>query len=160
MGQILGVRIAVKGLELVGTNNPKELIVIVENDRCIADAIQIVTGTRLGRRSMKLVDYGKMAATFINMVNNNAFRVNVRKVNPESSGSKESKEAAFLADDQELLSWKKVKVNLKTEELPGKPKRTVKCSRCQEKVFDFKDVESSEGPLCLACAKGAYYEEI
>ncbi|MBU1627789.1 formylmethanofuran dehydrogenase subunit E family protein [bacterium] len=158
MGQILGVRIALKGLGLVGTENPKDLIVIVENDRCIADAIQIVTGTRIGRRTMKLVDYGKMAATFINVNKNKAFRVNVRKVNPESSGSKEAREAALYADDEDLLAWREVKVNLKPEEMPGKPKRTVKCVLCNEKIFDSKDIQSPDGPICLACAKGAYYE--
>jgi len=61
-GQSLGVRIAKKGLELIEVEDQKELIVFVENDRCIADAVLMATGTRLGRRSLKFVDYGKMAA--------------------------------------------------------------------------------------------------
>ena len=75
LGQVLGVFLAEKGMDSIGTNDPKKMIVYVENDRCIADAIQILTGTRLGRRSMKLINYGKMAATFINTETDNAYRV-------------------------------------------------------------------------------------
>ena len=75
LGQVLGVHLAEKGMEAIGTTNPKKMIIYVENDRCIADAIQILTGTRLGRRSMKLVNYGKMAATFINTETGNSYRI-------------------------------------------------------------------------------------
>ena len=79
LGQVLGVRLALKGMELIGTRNPKEMIVLIENDRCIADAIQIVTGTRIGRRSAKLINYGKMAATFINTESGAAGRTTRRR---------------------------------------------------------------------------------
>ena len=75
MGQVLGVLLAEKGLDLIGTDDPMEMIVISENDRCISDALQILTGTRLRRRSFKLRDYGKMAATFINVNKATAYRV-------------------------------------------------------------------------------------
>ncbi len=159
IGQILGVRIAVKGLELASVSNPKDLIVIAENDRCIADAIQIVTGTRLGRRSFKLIDYGKMAATFINTKTGKAFRVNVNKI-PADADKEEAKRYCMTTDDAELLAWRKVKVSLKPEELPGKPQRTVNCVSCGERVFDLKDVPSPKGPICIACAKTPYYEKI
>jgi formylmethanofuran dehydrogenase subunit E len=66
MGQVTGIRMAKKGLELVAAEDIKDLIVIVENDRCITDAILMATGVRLGRRSLKFHDFGKMAATFVN----------------------------------------------------------------------------------------------
>ncbi len=160
MGQTLGVRIALKGLELAKPSGRKDLVVAVENDRCIADAIQIVTGTRLGRRSMKLVDYGKMAATFWNLTTGHAYRVNVRHVDTKNASNAEAKLAAMRAPDEELLAWREVKVNFRPEELPSKPNRTVPCVRCGEKIFDGKDLPSDEGPLCLSCARGAYYEEI
>lgn len=159
LGQILGLRLALKGLELAKAN-PRELVVIVENDRCIADAIQIVTGVRIGRRSMKLVDYGKMAATFFNCTTGRAFRVNVRKVDPKKASNPDAKRAALHMPDEELLLWREVKVSFRPDELPGKPRRTVNCTRCGEKVFDFKELDSSEGPLCRACAEGAYFEEL
>jgi len=157
MGQTLGVRLALKGMELIATSNPKQMIVIIENDRCIADAIQIVTGTRIGRRSAKLIDVGKMAATFLRVESGVAFRVSVRHVDPHVKHGKDACRAVLHTPDEELLSWQQVRVDLKPEEMPGKPKRTVLCVRCGEKVFDSKEVESPGGPLCRSCAHVPYY---
>lgn len=88
MGQSLGVRVAKKGLELVSPEDPKDLIVFVENDRCIADAVLMATGTRLGRRNLKYVDYGRMAATFINLKKDVAWRVGLK---PFESADKEKR---------------------------------------------------------------------
>jgi formylmethanofuran dehydrogenase subunit E len=158
MGQALGVRLALKGLELIGTTNPREIIVFVENDRCIADAIQIVTGTRLGRRSVKLVNYGKMAASFLSTETGTAYRVSVRSVPPGPHQGKEAIHRILYVPDAELLAWRKVRLALGPEDLPGPPRRTVDCVRCGEKVFDGRDVPGDEGPLCVACAHGSYYE--
>jgi formylmethanofuran dehydrogenase subunit E len=157
MGQTLGVRLALKGMELIATRDPKQMIVFIENDRCIADAIQIVTGTRIGRRSAKLIDVGKMAATFVHVETGLAYRVNVRHVNPHVKHDANACRSVLRVSDEELLSWRRVCVDLKPAELPGKPKRTISCARCGEKIFDGKDVASSDGPLCRSCAHGAYY---
>ncbi|MFH0980243.1 MAG: FmdE family protein [Planctomycetota bacterium] len=157
LGQVLGVRLALKGMELIRTGDPQEMIVFIENDRCIADAIQIVTGTRIGRRSAKLVNYGKMAATFLNAGNGDAYRVNVRHVDPHAGHSKEVIRQVLHVSDAELLAWTRVAVSLKPEEFPGKPRRTVNCVRCGEKVFDGQEVQGDRGPLCLCCVHGAYY---
>ncbi len=80
-GQAVGVRMAILGCRLIGLDNPsshdqiKKLIVYVEMDRCTSDAIAYVTGVKLGRRSLKFMDYGIMAATFINLETYKAFRV-------------------------------------------------------------------------------------
>jgi formylmethanofuran dehydrogenase subunit E len=79
-GQLLGVRMAVLGCGLVGIEDPrgadrKKLIVWVEIDRCMADAVGAVTGARLGRRTLKFLDYGKVAATFLNLDTDAAVRV-------------------------------------------------------------------------------------
>ena len=160
LGQVLGVRLALKGMELIGTRNPKEMIVFIENDRCIADAIQIVTGTRIGRRSAKLINYGKMAATFINTENGTAFRVNVRQVDPHVRHSKTEIRQALRVPDAELLMSRRVAVSLKPEDLPGKPRRTVNCVRCREKIFDGREALDDGDPVCLACAHGAYYQDL
>src|SRR3989337_1677562 len=83
-GQVLGVRMALYGLNGIGMDDPKgkdrkKLLVIVEVDRCATDALQSVTGCSLGKRSMKFVDYGKMAATFVNLGTGNALRVVARE---------------------------------------------------------------------------------
>ena len=157
LGQVLGLRLALKGMELIGTHDRRKMIVFVENDRCIADAIQIVTGARIGRRSVKLVTYGKMAATFVNAESGEAHRVNVRHVDPSARHDKEALRHTLAAPESELLAWRRVAVSLKPEDLPGRPRRTANCVRCGEKVFDGREVEGAAGPLCRPCAHGAYY---
>ncbi len=159
-GQILGVRIALKGMELVGTTDPRKLIVFIENDRCIADAIQIVTGTRIGRRSAKLVNYGKMAAVFLNTDTQNAYRVSIRPFDKVDVHDQEAARKFLHGPDEELLSWKKVQVHLNREDYPGKPLRTVTCVGCGERVFDCKEVVTDQGPMCSSCKHGAYYQSV
>src|SRR5262249_187725 len=79
-GQVLALRMAMLGCRAVGVEDPrgvdqKKLIVYVEIDRCAADAVNTVTGCRLGKRTMKFVDYGKLAATFLNVKTGEAVRV-------------------------------------------------------------------------------------
>jgi len=79
-GQVLGVRMSMFGLEKIGIKDPKgndrkKLVVYVEIDRCATDAIQSVTGCSLGKRSLKFLDFGKMAATYVNLENNRAVRI-------------------------------------------------------------------------------------
>jgi formylmethanofuran dehydrogenase subunit E len=80
-GQVVGVRMAMLGCRLIGLDEPKrhdhikKLIVYVELDRCTGDAVAYVTGVKLGRRSLKFMDYGIMAATFLNLETEQAFRV-------------------------------------------------------------------------------------
>ena len=71
-GQVLGVRLAMRGLELLGIDDPygkdrKRLITFVEIDRCATDAVGVVTGCRLGKRALKFRDWGKVAATFVDL---------------------------------------------------------------------------------------------
>ncbi|MEZ4598728.1 MAG: FmdE family protein [Syntrophotaleaceae bacterium] len=155
-GQVMGVRLAKKGLELVEAKDIKELIVFVENDRCITDAITIASGVRLGRRSLKFLDYGKMAATFVNQRTGEAWRVASRgdaELPPEQAMTR-----ALEADDETLLTWQKVTVTFGPGDLPGPPVRIAKCFRCGETVLDHRDViVPEEGSICRACAHGPYY---
>ncbi|HMD69389.1 MAG TPA: FmdE family protein [Chitinivibrionales bacterium] len=157
MGQVLGVRLAVKGLSLAAPSTYKDLIVVVENDRCIADAIQTVTGTRLGRRSFKLKDYGRMAATFMNVTTNHSWRLNIAMERTINNEDENAVRQALYIPDEEMLAWREVRVNLRPEEMPGKPKRVVTCVVCGERVFDGKDTIGKKGPVCMACSLGSYY---
>src|SRR5215510_1275467 len=79
-GQVLGVRLAMLGLTKLGIDDPrgkdrKRLVTFVEIDRCATDAIGVVTGCRLGKRALKFRDWGKMAATFIDVANDRAVRI-------------------------------------------------------------------------------------
>jgi formylmethanofuran dehydrogenase subunit E len=165
LGQVLGIHLAFRGMEEIGQTDPKHMLVYVENDRCIADAIQILTGTRLGRRTMKLVNYGKMAATFINQETDTAVRVNVSKrlneiigkLSEDREEKRRQQEEVLMAPSDQVVSVRRVTVDVHPNDLPGKPKRSVPCVRCGEKVMDFKDVEGPDGPLCRSCSEGAYY---
>lgn len=157
MGQVLGVRLALKGLELLRGPDPKQLIVFIENDRCIADAIQIVTGTRVGRRSAKLANYGKMAASFLDLGSGEAWRVNVGQVPALDPHDKTVVREVLRVPDTPLLQWRRVEIDLKPEERPGKPMRVIPCARCGERVMDGRDVPGPDGPLCQSCLAGGYY---
>src|SRR4051794_5795143 len=83
-GQILGVRLAMHGLSKLGIEDPrgrdrKRLVTFVEIDRCATDAVSLVTGCRLGKRALKFRDWGKVAATFVDLENGRAIRVAARE---------------------------------------------------------------------------------
>ena len=157
MGQILGVKMAVKGLELARPLTQKDFIVVVENDRCIADAVQTVTNTRFGRRSIKLKDYGRMAASFLNTSTGKSYRVKAAFNGKVDGEDKAAVRSVLYLPDEDVVAWQEINMKLRPEEMPGKPKRIVQCQRCGEKVFDGKDIETSEGPVCAACLNGSYY---
>src|SRR5579862_5816871 len=83
-GQILGLRMAMYGMKLLGIEDPaghdrKRLVTFIEIDRCATDAIPIVTGCRLGKRALKFRDFGKVAATLCDLQTNRAVRVVARE---------------------------------------------------------------------------------
>jgi formylmethanofuran dehydrogenase subunit E len=173
-GQLLGVRMALLGCELVGIRDAhgadrKKLIVWVEIDRCMTDAVSAVTGVRLGRRSLKFLDYGKVAATFLNTETNEAVRVvaldEARTLAderyPQIESKKERQMRAYReATDDELFKIKRVLVDYTEMDAPGKPRSRVNCEECSEGINDGREVLAGDGrKLCRACARGAYYRE-
>jgi len=170
LGQVIGVRLAMFGLQLVGITDPlgadrKKLIVFVEIDRCAADAIMTVTGSRVGRRSLKVVDYGKMAATFVNLETGAAYRIFSRpdaqdkamELYPELDEKKAQMRAYQEFDDAEMFDFLPVRVPIKCEDMPGSPTRKVRCEICGEFVLDARDVEQNGRILCRPCASGIPY---
>jgi len=171
-GQVLGVRMSMLGLREVGINDPKgkdrkSLIVFVEMDRCATDAVQSVTGCSLGRRTMKFLDYGKMAATFLNTKTGQARRIVVRGDSREKAkklypglenGYAAQLEAYRVMSDQELFDVREVVVKMRTEDMPGRPVQRVLCDRCKEQVQDRREIYQGGEILCIPCARGGYYE--
>ena len=171
-GQVLGVRMSMLGLKLIGINDPggadrKKLIVYVEIDRCATDAIQSVTGCSLGKRSLKYLDFGKMAATYVNLDTGKAVRIVAKEESKEMAKNyfpdiedkyKGQLEAYKVMPDDELFECKGVKVEIPEEDMPGRPARRVKCEECGEHVQDSRDVDLNGRLLCKACANGAYYK--
>jgi len=171
-GQVLGVRMSMLGLRETGINDPKgkdrkSIIVFVEMDRCATDAVQSVTGCSLGHRTMKFMDYGKMAATFLNTLTGKAVRVYAKEESRQKAKEYfpeiENKYAAQLEaykvmPDDELFAVMEVSVKIKQEDLPGRPLRRVQCDSCGEHVQDMREVCQDGKVLCVPCAKGGYYE--
>jgi formylmethanofuran dehydrogenase subunit E len=174
-GQLLGVRMALLGCRLIGVTDPrgadrKKLIVWVEIDRCMADAVGAVTGVRLGRRSLKYFDYGKVAATFLNTETHDAVRVvaleESRALADERYPSIESKKERQLrayreASEEELFRAERVDVSYGETDAPGRPRTRVNCARCGEGINDGRELRGDEGEaLCRPCAQGGYYKSL
>lgn len=170
-GIVLGTRLALLGLDAIGINDPKgkdrkDLIVYVETDRCATDAILSVTGCHPGKRSMKILDYGKMAATFINLKTGKAVRVVVRsKGKPGETRTRETMDAeppidleeyVIMSADQ-LFILQEVSVQLRPEDMPGKPLQISVCSACGEQIMDKREVVRDSKVLCRPCCEGAAY---
>jgi len=170
-GQVLGVRMSMLGLREIGITDPKgkdrkKLIVFVEMDRCATDAISSVTGCTLGRRTMKFMDYGKMAASFMDLRSQKVLRVIAREDSREKAKkyfpaikdrSRAQLEAYMVMSDQELFDIKDIKVIVKPEDLPGRPLTRVQCARCGEYVQDMREVIRDGKTFCRSCAFGGYY---
>jgi formylmethanofuran dehydrogenase subunit E len=177
-GQVLGVRMAMLGLRELGIEEPakqaKRLLTFVEIDRCATDAVSLVTGCRLGRRSLKYFDYGKVAATFLDLETNRAVRVvacdDSRQRAKELFGHgasgevsnpyKQQLEAYKVMEDAELFTLQEVRVTVKPEDLPGGPHSRVVCERCGEGVNNHRERVVEGRTLCRSCAGESYYERV
>ncbi|UCH79783.1 MAG: TraR/DksA C4-type zinc finger protein [Nitrospiraceae bacterium] len=171
-GQVLGVRLSMLGLDKIGIYDPKgadrkKLIVYVEIDRCATDAIQSVTGCSPGKRSLKLMDYGKMAATFVNLGTDRSIRVLSREDSKQRAKNyfpeiedkyKCQLEAYKVMPDEELFECREVKVKVPVEDMPGRPGRRIACDTCGEFVQDSRDITIDGKVVCKACAHGGYYD--
>jgi formylmethanofuran dehydrogenase subunit E len=174
-GQLLGTRMALLGCKMVGVEDlrgadSKKLIVWVEIDRCMADAVSAVTGVRLGKRSLKYVDYGKVAATFLNTRDQRAVRIvaleSARTLADERYPEIENKRQRQFkcysdASDEELFKTELVSIQLKDLDAPGSPRSRVTCVVCGEGVNDGREVIDGNGdPLCRGCHSGTYYSRL
>jgi len=174
-GQTLGVRIARAGLERLGIDDPlsdawrKNIMVYVEIDRCAADALMMVTGCRVGKRTLKLVDNGIMAATFVNLKEGRAVRVTAReearslapKYAPEEQNKYEQQRLAYrVMPDEELLDFEEVKVAIPPEDMPGSPISRVVCERCGDTVVDMREVRGEGAVLCRNCAGPSFFTRL
>lgn len=165
-GIAIGTKLAMYGMELLGmelNQKNKNLIVFLEIDRCMSDAVQAVTGCSMGKRSLKQMYYGKFASTFYNMETGEAYRITDADANKKfkPQETKEEMIARFRrTPPEELFKVDKVKINLSPSEMPGKPHTTAFCSVCGEKVSDGRHVVRGGKPVCKSCAIESYYELI
>jgi len=162
----IGTRMTMSGLKRIGIFDPKgadrkKLIVFVEIDRCCTDAIMALTGCKPGKRTMKIRDYGKMAATFINLETGKAVRVAMKRRQKSSDGSTPKKTDFAGASEEEIFSITDVEVPLRHEDMPGKPLRRVLCACCGEDIMDGREMDHQGEALCLPCfEKRTYYRAV
>jgi len=173
-GQVLGVRLAMLGLEKLGIEDPrgkdrKRLVTFVEIDRCATDAISLVTGCRLGKRALKFRDWGKMAATFVDVSTGKAIRIAAkesskalaRSMHPEIESKNQQQMLAYREmPEDDLFTKQWVEVELPAEEFPGYKGERIVCAECGEGINFRREVVRHGQILCRACAGEQYYEII
>jgi formylmethanofuran dehydrogenase subunit E len=173
-GQVLGVRMALLGCSRLGIDEPrgkdrKRLVTYIEIDRCATDAIGVVTGCRLGKRALKFRDWGKMAATFVDLSTGRAVRVvamesskqRAREMFPEIADKNQQQMMAYREmPDEELFGEKWVAVEVMPKEMPGYRGERIVCAACCEGINYDRFVERDGEKLCLACAhpEERYYQ--
>jgi formylmethanofuran dehydrogenase subunit E len=174
-GQVIGVRMAILGLGLLGYPCPlgypeiKNLMGFVEIERCLADAVASASGLRFGRGSLKLVDLGLLAATFLDMPSDRAVRIVSRddardkvgeyvpgEMNPHAAQT----EAYRVMPDDILFDAAWVKVDRSRFLAPGQRPPKVPCSVCGVLVRSGQARPGPDGPLCAVCANEAYFKPL
>jgi len=173
-GQVLGVRLAMHGLRLLGIHDPegadrKRTVTFVEIDRCATDAVGLVTNCRLGKRALKFRDWGKMAATFVDLQSGKAVRVAAlesskalaRNMHPELDNKNKQQMLAYREmTDEQLFSHEWVKVDLPEHEFPGYKGDRVVCAECGEGIAFKREVLRDGKTLCRGCAGERYYQPL
>ena len=173
-GQILGVRMAMLGCQRLGIDDPKgadrkRLVTFVEIDRCATDAIGVVTGCRLGKRALKFRDWGKMAATFLDLSTDKAIRIaalesskqRARDLYPQIENKNRQQMLAYRElSDADLFSEQWVHVPMHARELPGYKSSRIACTQCGEGINYDRQVEINGEILCQGCAhpETRYYQ--
>ena len=172
-GQVVGVRMAMLGCRLIGLDEPtnrkqiKKLIVYVEMDRCTADAVAYTTGVKLGRRSLKFMDYGIMAATFVNLETGKAFRILSTEESrdladayaPEIPGKHARQlEAYKRMPDSVLFRVQKVDARVKDADMPGPTRYKAKCQQCGQVIRDGREIVRNDQVICKPCTQESYFK--
>jgi formylmethanofuran dehydrogenase subunit E len=171
-GQVLGVRLAMLGLRELGITDPiaerKRIVTYVEIDRCMTDAIGLVANCRLGKRALKFRDWGKVAATFVDLQTARAIRIAAKESSKEIARNMfpdmtkdAGQQKAYAELSEEVLFDKRwVKVEVKAHDLPGYKGPRVVCAECGEGINFAREVLQGGRTLCRACAGETYYSQL
>ena len=167
--QILGVRIGLAGAAALGLepNLPgKRLLVIIESDGCFADGVIAATGCTVGHRRLRMEDYGKVAATFVDVKTGRAVRVapvsDIRQLacsyTPEEARHYFAQMQAYqtLPEDK-LFTFHEVQLTTPVEQIISRPGVRVECALCGEEIINEREVILNGKPYCISCSQGGYY---
>lgn len=163
-GIVLGTRLTLAGLRELGMNpneHNRNLIVFMEIDRCGTDAVQAITGCTLGHRTLKFRDFGKFAATFVDLPTGKAVRIAVSEKNRAEHDRLEPGEVLTLlaeCPEEEILKIERISIHVPENDIPGFPKGKAVCSACGERIMDGREVIADGKTLCKNCAGKSYYQ--
>jgi formylmethanofuran dehydrogenase subunit E len=170
--QVLGVRMGLAGAQLVGLEAPrtdKLLLVIMETDGCFASGIEVATGCTVGHRTLRVEDYGKVAATFIHAKTGQAVRLSLRPgireqarslASPEKPRYFTQLEGYKIMPAEDLFVYRSVELVVPVRDIIGRPGVRVNCDYCGEEIINQREIRQGGLVVCAACARRAYYEDI
>ncbi len=168
--QVLGARIGLAGGAALGLELPrrdKRLLIIVETDGCFADGVAAATGCTMGHHTLRLADYGKVGATFVDVKTETTVRLapqlDIREKARQYAPEEPKRYYAQLVGyqrmpDNELLSVQAVRLAMPANQIVSRAGVRVNCAHCGEEIINERESMVGERPLCAACAGPAYYE--
>jgi len=170
--QVLGVRTGLTGIARLELTHPiqnKSLLVVVETDGCFTDGVEVATGCTVGHRTMRVEDYGKIAATFIKVSSGEAVRVSprldVRKrawdyAPDETKHYFAQLQAYQFMPDSDLFNVNEVELTIPLEKIISQAGIRTECDFCGEDIINQREVHRNGFTLCKTCAGPAYYINI
>lgn len=168
--QILGVRIGLAGMNALGLDpneGTKRLLVILETDGCFADGVIATTNCTVGHRTLRVEDYGKVAATFVDTKTGKTVRVaptldireQARACCPDEPRHYFAQIQAYqIMPDEQMVTVTEVQLMTPVEQIVSRPGLRVECAVCGEEVMNEREVMVEGQPLCRACAGNSYYQ--
>lgn len=167
--QVLGVRMGLYAGELLGLSVPqngKNLFTFIETDGCFLDGVAVSTGCTVGARTMRVFDFGKMAATFVDQSTGSALRIipnpTARELCRKYVADATDRWHTYLFGYQEmpvekLFVFQPVLLSVSLEEIISKKNAKVTCSGCGEEIFNEREIYVDGVALCKSCAGQGYY---
>ena len=167
--QVLGARMGLCAAEILGLELPRadqRLLVIAETDGCTVDGLSAATGCRVGNRTLRILDFGKVAATFTDTSTESSIRIvpasQARKAAAHYAPGAQHKWGAMLSGYQimpasELFVVQQVQLNTPVAEMLSRPGRKAICDGCGEEVMNGREVLKDDLCLCRACSGEGYY---
>lgn len=169
--QILGVRLGLLGMHSLGFDEPpvnKRLLVISETDGCFVDGLSAATKCTVGRRTLRVEDYGKTAAVFVDLDSGQAVRVApALDIRQKASAYAPDEPRRYFAQmrayqtmpDHEMFSVRKIALVIPAAVIISRPGTRVNCDLCGEEILNEREIQRNGSTLCQSCALGGYYQE-
>ncbi|MCA9900948.1 MAG: formylmethanofuran dehydrogenase [Ardenticatenaceae bacterium] len=167
--QVLGVRMGLLAGKLLGLELPqakKRLLTIVETDGCFFDGVSVATNCWVGRRTLRVVDFGKIAATFVDTHTETAVRLfplpNIRELAPAYAPEARNRWLGYLLGYQKmpddlLFGIQQVVLTQPVTQIVSRAGVRVDCDACNEEIINEREVVRDGVILCQSCAGNGYY---